>query len=93
MHCANGRVPVSGSSTSPTRATCSEPTATSYYLPADPFELVAKDEAPDVFLGSSRWRCIDDLDGRVVHTVERMGFPLVTIKETGGTDSEPDTVQ
>jgi hypothetical protein len=60
-----------------------------YYLSTERFELVDRDQAPDLFLGSNRWDCVDEVDGRVVHTIERMGVSLVTVKETGRFEARP----
>jgi hypothetical protein len=68
-------------------ASCSQSTSTAHYLPRERFELVAWHDAPDLFLGSRRWNCVDRVDGRVVHIVERMAVPLVTVKETGRLDN------
>jgi hypothetical protein len=65
-------------------ATCSQPTSTAYFLPEDRFEIVRFRDEPDLFLGDRRFNCVDRFDGRVVHTIERLGVPLVTIMELSG---------
>jgi hypothetical protein len=67
-------------------ASCSFPLSTSYFLSSDRFEYVGSysfqvKDRPDVFLATTRWGCDQKLNGRVIHTVERQGTPILYIKE------------
>jgi 4-amino-4-deoxy-L-arabinose transferase-like glycosyltransferase len=71
-------------------ASCSNPTSTAYFLPADRFEYVGSFDAmvrmtghPDIFLSTVRWGCDKTFQGRVVHVVSRMNTPLLYVKEVG----------
>ncbi len=64
-------------------ASCSQRTATEYYLPPDRFRYVGRERDPQLFLGAPRFGCSDWLEGRVVHEVGRMGATFVIIKEIG----------
>jgi hypothetical protein len=54
-----------------------------YYLDEQRFRLVGRQESPDLFLGSQRFGCQDQVQGRVIHTVQRMNTPLVVVKRVG----------
>ncbi len=66
---------------------CSPPLSVEYYLPRDRFEYVGSyayrqvDDRPDVFIATTRWACDRGFQGRVLHTVERQGIPLLFVKE------------
>jgi hypothetical protein len=66
---------------------CSPPLSVEYYLPRDRFEYVGSyayrqvDDRPDIFIATTRWACDRRFKGRVVHTVEREGVPLLFVKE------------
>ncbi len=62
-------------------ASCMEPTSTRYYLPADRFTYVKPRNDPDLFLGNPRLGCDTTVAGTTVHVVERMGVPLLYLKE------------
>jgi hypothetical protein len=68
-------------------ANCSFFFTTSYFLPSDRFRYVGNiwrmSARPDLFLATTRWRCHERMEGRVVHVVERKGVPLLYVKEVG----------
>jgi hypothetical protein len=47
---------------------------------------------PDVLLATNRWKCNEILPGKVIHTVTRMGAPLLYIIDVyqEGVDLEPE---
>jgi hypothetical protein len=62
--------------------------STSYFLPKDRFEYVGSfdkgqmiSDQPDLFLATTRWNCHKNLNGRILHIVERKGAPLLYIIE------------
>jgi hypothetical protein len=69
------------------RGSCSPPLSVQYYLPRGRFEYVGSyayrqvDDRPDIFIATTRWACDRRFKGRVVHTVEREGVPLLFVKE------------
>jgi len=72
----------------PKVASCLHPVSTSYFLPRDRFEFVGSyhgqhpiSARPDIFLASKRWGCDQNETGRVLHTVSRMGVPLLYVIE------------
>lgn len=69
-------------------ASCSYALSTSYFLPKDRFEYVGSyndghpiSVPPDVLLATTRWNCHKKLNGNVIHTVDRLGVPLLYIIE------------
>jgi len=62
-------------------AACGNRMSTAYYLPRSGFRFVLPDSAPDLLLGLRRWHCWDQLNGAVVHTIERRGVALSVVKE------------
>jgi hypothetical protein len=79
----------------PKVASCSVPTSTTYYLPADQFEYAGSIDVgmtgePDLFFATTRWKCDTTYDGRIVHTVTRQDTPLLYVKELApGTPRSP----
>jgi hypothetical protein len=72
----------------PKVASCLHPVSTSYFLPQDRFEFIGSyhgdpplSERPDIFLATTRWGCDQKETGRVLHTVSRMGVPLLFVIE------------
>ncbi len=72
----------------PKVASCLHPVSTSYFLPRDRFEFVGSYHGdrplsgrPDIFLATTRWGCDQNGTGRVLHTVTRMGAPLLFVIE------------
>lgn len=72
----------------PKVASCLHPASTSYFLPRDRFEFVGSYNGesplsgrPDIFLATTRWGCDQKESGRVLHTVSRMGVPLLFVIE------------
>jgi hypothetical protein len=73
-----------------TVASCLFSTSTAYYLPERAFEFlgsfhdgtrVPPGAVPDLFLASPRWACDARLGGCVIHTVSRVGAPLLWVKD------------
>jgi hypothetical protein len=62
-------------------ATCTHELSVSYYLPEGSYVMVGMSERPDLFVGTPRFGCWNELTGRVVHTVSRDGAPLAVVKE------------
>jgi len=71
----------------PKVASCLHPFSTSYFLPPDRFEFIGSvnydplPARPDILLASTRWSCHKKETGRVLHTVSRMGVPLLFVIE------------
>jgi len=71
----------------PKVASCLHPVSTSYFLPEDRFDFVGSyhegsiTARPDIFLATARWGCDKKETGRVLHTVSRMGVPLLSVIE------------
>lgn len=66
-----------------TVANCSRPILTGHWLeraPSPGFVNVARTEDPDLLLATTRWDC-HKTRGTVLHTVERMGTPLMWVIE------------
>lgn len=55
------------------------------YLPKG-FEAVIANAPADFFLATTRWRCEDMRDGKVIATIARMGAPLSVVKDLRGTE-------
>ncbi|HVP69156.1 MAG TPA: glycosyltransferase family 39 protein [Anaeromyxobacteraceae bacterium] len=75
---------------SPGRATtvanCSLPFLTGYWLARTPegrarFRTVLPSSNPDIFVTTTRYGCASGVPGRVIHTVERDGVPLLYVFE------------
>lgn len=67
---------------------CLQSASVEVFLPTQQFDYLGsfhngKDydraQPADIFLASPRWRCDQELSGVVLHHVERLGAPLVTI--------------
>lgn len=55
------------------------------YLPPN-FKAVEGSEPADFYLATTRWRCEDMREGKVIATIKRMGAPLSVVKDLRGTD-------
>lgn len=55
------------------------------YLPAM-YEAVEGSEPADFYLATTRWRCEDMREGKVIATISRMGAPLSVVKDIRNTD-------
>lgn len=55
------------------------------YLPKS-FKAVEGSEPADFYLATTRWRCEDMREGKIVATIARMGAPLSVVKDIRGTD-------
>ncbi len=71
----------------PKVASCSDARSTSYFLPQDRFDYVGSynhgqpiSAPPDFLVATTRWDCHKIVDGVVIHTVERLGTPLLYVK-------------
>jgi len=69
-----------------TVANCSLPFLTGYWLARTPegrarFRTVRLSPSTDVFLATTRYGCASGVPGRVLHTVEREGVPLLYVFE------------
>ncbi|MBI4549376.1 MAG: glycosyltransferase family 39 protein [Candidatus Omnitrophica bacterium] len=67
-------------------ANCGNPFQTAYFLEKtvagrESFQTVWPRDNPDVFLAVTRWECHRSREGRVLHTVERKGVPLLYVIE------------
>jgi hypothetical protein len=65
---------------------------TRYYLSKvsagrNPFVLVGLNDNPDLYMSFTRWNENENLSGKVIHSIERDGIPLLVIKETRPLDS------
>jgi hypothetical protein len=48
------------------------------------FLVVKPQDNPDVYLGITRWQCHKMIEGKLIHTVQRKGIPLLYIMEVHG---------
>jgi hypothetical protein len=74
-------------------ASCSQRMSVRYYLDGSRFRLVGRRESPDLFLGSKRFGCQDQIEGEIIHTVQRMNTPLVVIKRVSGSRKAAEAAQ
>ena len=81
----------------PKVASCLFSTSTSHFLPTDRFEYIGSFDNgqmisghPDVLLATTRWGCAERLPGRTVHSVTRLGVPLLHIIEVEPLPVEDD---
>jgi hypothetical protein len=83
-----------GDSPEPIRiASCSQRMSVRYYLDESRFRLVGRQESPDLFLGSQRFGCQDQIEGEIIHTVQRMNTPLVVVKRVSGSRMAVEAAQ
>jgi hypothetical protein len=61
-------------------ASCSYPVSTAYYLP-EGFVHVLRGRSPDIVLATTRWHCDQEIPGTTVYVVERVGVPLLYVRE------------
>ena len=59
---------------------CSTYLSSAYYFPSY-LRRTGKDWRADFYIATTRWRCDEMLDGRVIATVERYGVPLAVVKD------------
>jgi hypothetical protein len=67
-------------------ANCSKEFLTGYYIETSPsargrFVSVPIDRHPQIVLATTRWSCQEQIKGRVLHVVSRMGAPLCEVIE------------
>ena len=70
-------------------ANCEVPFLISYYLEKTEelrrrFVVVPVNANPDIYLAITRWQCDKLIEGKLLHTVQRKGIPLLYIIETQG---------
>ena len=59
---------------------CSTHLSSAYYFPAY-LRRTDKDGRADFYIATTRWRCDQELEGRVIARVERYGVPLAIVKD------------
>ena len=70
-------------------ANCELPSLISYYLEKTGelrrrFVVVPLNANPDIYLAITRWQCDKLIEGKLVHTVQRLGTPLLYVIEAQG---------
>jgi hypothetical protein len=68
-------------------ANCEVPFLINYFFEkkrARRFAVVLPNQDPSVYLAITRWQCHKAIEGKLLHTVQRKGIPLLYIIETQG---------
>ncbi len=59
---------------------CANDFSANYFFPKG-VKITHDPTTADFYLGGIRWFCQEDLPGKILYTVERMGIPLAVVKE------------